>query len=162
MAKRAKGKEGKKDRKSRRDAPRKLRKLQREVEQEEVRAKKKKRASSSRAPAYASKGTILPLVKTLRDLTANQRTLVLAHLDDKTLRTLCRVVGKVLHSGQKIPTYWKTKLVSKLSGEKCAWRRLCSDKLSDCSTRKHLLRMGGSKGFRSILHTAIPLYSARV
>ena len=122
----------------------------------------KPRKRSPVTSAYASKGVILPLVKTLRDLTANQRTFVLAHLDDKSLRTLCRVVDKVLHSGERIPSYWKSKLVQRLKGEKCAWRRLCSDKLSPASARKHLLRMGGKATFRSILHTAIPLYSTRV
>ena len=124
--------------------------------------RKEVRKPSSKAPVYASKSVILPLVKTLRDLTANQRTFVLAHLDEKSLQTLCRVVDKVLHSGERIPSYWKDRLVEKLRGEKCGWRRLCSDKLSAGTARKHLLRMGGKASFKSILHTAIPLYSTRV
>lgn len=109
--------------------------------------------------AYKSKNIILPLLVTLADLSASQRTFMLAHLDEKTLRTLCSVVDRVLHG--KFPKIVKEKLSQKLISNKRGLRQLCQSsgkRLSERRIRNNLTRMGGG-AMKLILNTAVPLYT---
>ncbi len=105
---------------------------------------------------YKSKKIILPLLATLADLSTCQRTFMLAHLDEKTLRTLCHVIDKVLHG--KFPFLVKENLSRRLKSKKCL-RQLChSDRLSERGIRNSLTKMGGAP-MKLILNTAVPLYA---
>lgn len=106
---------------------------------------------------YRTKNIILPLLATLADLKLDQQTFVLAHLDEKTLRTLCSAVDKVLHA--KLPDLLKRNLRRDLSAHKDCLRRLCQHQNLSCeSVRKGLMRMGGGP-LKLVLRSAIPLYS---
>ena len=110
-----------------------------------------------RSDVYKSKYIILPLLAILADLSATQRTFMLAHLNEKTLRTLCCVVDKVLHG--KFPSLVKENLSRKLSANKKSLRQLCRGRrLSEKSVRNHLTKMGGGP-MKLILNTAVPLFA---
>lgn len=106
---------------------------------------------------YKSKKIILPLLITLADLSATQRTFMLSHLNEKTLRTLCCVVDKVLHG--KFPKLVKENLSQRLKSNKKSLRQLCrANRLTEGTIRNNLTKMGGG-AFRLILNTAVPLYA---
>ncbi len=108
-------------------------------------------------PVYKSKKIILPLLVTLADLSSSQRTFMLAHLDEKTLRTLCHVVDKVLHG--KFPSLVKENLSRRLNSNKKNLRQLCHpNRLSERGIRNSLTKMGGGP-MKLILNTAVPLYA---
>lgn len=112
--------------------------------------------SSSTSP-YKSKNIVLPLLSTLTDLSSKHRTFMLAHLDDKSLRTLCNAVDKVLHA--RLPNLIKTNLKRGLAQSKNVLRKLCChERLNTNTMRRHLMRMGGGP-MRLVLKSAMPLYS---
>ena len=83
---------------------------------------------------------------------------MLAHLDDKSLRTLCTAVDKVLHA--RLPNLIKSNLKSGLAPSKRILRKLCChDSLTTDGMRKNLMRMGGGP-MRLVFKTAMPLYSS--
>ncbi len=106
---------------------------------------------------YKSRKIILPLLVTLAELSASQRTFMLAHLDEKTLRTICSVIDKVLHGN--FPRLVKENLSKKLKANKKVLRSLCCyDTLSENSIRKQLTEMGGGP-MKLIFNSAVPLYA---
>lgn len=106
--------------------------------------------------AYKSKKIVLPLLATLSNLKPDQRTFMLAHLDERSLRTLCATVDKVLHAN--LPQLIKSNLKRRLSSNKGCLRRLCRHEgLSAENVRKNLMQMG-SGAMKLVLKNAIPLY----
>lgn len=104
---------------------------------------------------YRLKTVVLPLLQTLCSLTSGQRTILLAHVDDKTLATLCDTIRKVLSA--RLPKLMKSRLKSKLGRHQVCLRRLSDEcRLADKYKRKHLPRMGGSP-LGLILKVAIPI-----
>lgn len=105
---------------------------------------------------YKSKKIILPLLATLSSLKPDQRTFMLAHLDEKSLRTLCTTVDKVLHAN--LPHLIESNLRKRLLSNKDRLRRLCRhESLNVGAVRKNLMKMG-SGAMRLVLKNAIPLY----
>lgn len=122
-----------------------------------VRKGRGKGKSKADCCSYKSKNIVLPLLSTLADLKSNHRTFVLAHLDERTLRTLCEAINKVLHA--KLPSLVKSNLKRGLLANKDCLRRLCHhNKLTPSTVRRNLLRMGGGQ-LRLVFRNAIPLYS---
>ena len=105
---------------------------------------------------YKSKKIVLPLLATLIQLKPDQRTFMLAHLDEKTLRTLCATIDRVLHA--KLPHLIKKNLKRGLLSNKDCLRRLCRhDGLTLNAVRSNLMKMG-SGAMKLVLKSAIPLY----
>lgn len=105
---------------------------------------------------YKSKRIVLPLLAILSELKPDQRTFMLAHLDEKTLRTLCAAVDRVLHA--KLPRLIGVNLKRRLLSNKTCLRRLCRhDGLTLNSVRNNLMKMG-SGALKLVMKSAIPLY----
>lgn len=95
----------------------------------------------------------LPLLKVLRDIKPEQRTIILAHLDNQGCSTVINSVKKVLHN-KKLNNHTRKKLIKTLSSQKNLFRKLISSKKG--KDRKQLLPAVGS-GLGLVLGTAIPL-----
>ncbi len=101
------------------------------------------------------KKVVLPLLHVLNSLSPDKRTIILAHLDFRTLDDLYQVTKHVLHT-PKLPDLSREYLGKKLLPFKDTFRYLGNDAKSRGSKRKKLMQVGGGP-FKHILATAIPL-----
>ena len=100
---------------------------------------------------------VLPFLQTLMGMTPAQRTIILAHIDDKSYDMLYDTISYVLSRGRtKIKDTDAKQLRLLLDGHKCDLRYLCNHKRSREQKRKRLLRMGGFP-LGLIASTAIPM-----
>ena len=117
------------------------------VRRQQPRSKKKLRVSH--------KKVMLPLLNVLRNMTADHRQILLAHLDDKTRDGLYETISHVLRSN-KVPFAKRLFLKSKLSPYKKDLRYLSNPKRTGAQKRKRLTQVGAGP-MSHILKAAIPL-----
>lgn len=108
-----------------------------------------------KAKRHSRKAIVVPLMQALKKMTPTQRTIILAHLDDKTHATLCDVVSRVVKS-KSIPKKRSKSLKKRLAPYKADFRFVTSAKNSAKAKKKRLVQMGGNP-LALILGTALPL-----
>jgi hypothetical protein len=98
---------------------------------------------------------LLPLLQVLKSLTSEQRTIVLAHLDDKTRDFIYETITTVLRS-EKLPFRKRAALKEKLSPYKNDLRYISDKKKSRAQKKNRLTQLGGGP-MAHVLKTAIPM-----
>lgn len=98
---------------------------------------------------------LIPLLQVLKSMKAENRIILLAHLDDVTRDGIYKTISEVLTS-QKIPTKKRKFLKRKLLSYKKQLRRVAFDKANEVSKRRSLMQIGGSP-MSYVLNSAIPL-----
>lgn len=98
---------------------------------------------------------LLPLLNVLRTVKPEQRTILLAHMDDKTREYLYQTISHVLRS-QDVPMNKRIFLRNKLDPYKNDLRILMSKKASKKKKQHHLAQIGAGP-MSYVLKEAIPL-----
>lgn len=98
---------------------------------------------------------ILPFLQTFKDLRPAQRSIMLAHLDDKSCEILYEAVSNVLRN-PTVSAAQRKRLRKVLQPHKHCLRSLISRSGSSANKRRKLQKIGGFP-FSAILSTAIPL-----
>lgn len=100
--------------------------------------------------------TVLPLLNVLESLPADDRMIILAHLDDCSMHLLTILISQVIRN-QHMHEIEKAWLQQELSPHKNSLRFLLDDKFKNKKKKKdHLIKIGGSP-LSAILQTGIPL-----
>jgi hypothetical protein len=97
---------------------------------------------------------LLCLAHTLKNMSAQHRTIILDHLDEKSRDDLYTLIRKVLHSEQ-IPTRRHQSLKRLINNNKKEFVALLDKSKSKTHRKKQLTQVGGSLPL--ILATAIPM-----
>lgn len=99
--------------------------------------------------------TVLPLLNILESLPANDRVIILAHLDDCSLDLLTQLISTVIRN-KHIHEAEQELLRQELGPYKHHIRHLLNDKFKNKTRKNHLVKIGGSP-LSAILQTGIPL-----
>lgn len=107
-------------------------------------------------PATTEKKMVytLPFLQILSEMSPNQRTIILGHLDQKSCETLCSTIRSVVKS-TKLKKQVKNQLQKHLTPHKACLRSLCKTKTFP-SQRRSLQKLGGNP-LMLILASALPL-----
>lgn len=102
----------------------------------------------------------LPLLKVLKNVSDNQREVLLKHLDSESTDIICECIYNCIHSPDQIPKATRRKLKDSLPKEKQSLRYLAKKSKSNCpkKRRQHLVQSG--KGIGAILGALVPIVSS--
>ena len=95
----------------------------------------------------------IPFLNVIKDLTPDQRIIILSHLDSKSAKTIIQCIKKVLR-GRGLKNSQREDLKNRLLPQKDLLRKIVSEKKLK-QKQKHLPKIGGSLGL--ILGTLIPI-----
>ena len=98
---------------------------------------------------------MLPFLQILKDLTPNQRAIILAHINDSSCEAIYETVSNVLRN-KSVSEADARKLKRFLAPHKTCLRSLASKRLSSTQKRRKLYQIGGLP-LATILGVGIPL-----
>ena len=125
------------------------------INRKEKKIRMLKKKSKSGGASKSRLRALLPFLQILKDLSPNQRAIILAHINDSSCEAIYETVSNVLRN-KSVSEADARRLRKLLAPHKACLRSLVSNRVSGSQKRKKLYRIGGLP-LASILAVGIPL-----